>query len=102
FEGSYLFADYNCGRIFRLTSNGSGGYDSFSFVSDLGGSSAVAMLFGPAPSGPALYYTTYAGGGQVRRIRFTGQLNYAPQAVLVATPDFGPAPLEVAFDGGGT
>ncbi len=30
------------------------------------------MSFGPCGSGEALYYTTYANGGDVRRITYTG------------------------------
>ncbi len=68
YEGKYLFADYGCGKIFRLDPNGSGGFTRTDFATGLGGSSAVHLAFGPYAGSQALYYTTYAGGGQVRRI----------------------------------
>jgi glucose/arabinose dehydrogenase len=67
YDGAYLFADYICGAIFKLGDAGASGTVS-SFATSLGGSSAVAMVFGPYQGTQALYYTTYAGGGQVRRI----------------------------------
>ena len=67
FDGGYLFADFVCGKIFMLE-NGAGGYAASTFVSDLGPYSIVHMTFGPSGE---LYYTTYAGGGQVRRISYT-------------------------------
>ena len=59
------------------------------------------LEFGPSGSTQALYYTTYAGGGQVRRISFTAT-NTPPIAAISATPSSGPAPLAVDFDGGGS
>src|SRR5262249_31922341 len=98
YDGSYLFADYVCGWIFRRTP---GGVVS-DFATNLGGSSAVEMRFGPFGSGKALYYTTYAAGGQVRRIAFTGGANRAPTAGLTASPTSRGAPLLVSFDGSGS
>ena len=100
FEGQYLFGDYVCGSIFRLTRNADGTYTRTTFASGLGGSSAVAMMFGPWEATGALYYTTYAGGGQVRRI--TSTTNRAPVATLTASPRSGPAPLTVRFDASGS
>ena len=98
FRGQYLFSDYVCGRIFRLVPNGAGGYTRVDFASGLGSGSAVHLAFGPAGATQALYYTTYAGGGQVRRIVHTAS-NSAPTARLSAAPTSGPAPLTVDFDG---
>ncbi len=41
YDGAYLFADYVCGKIFKLMPNGSGGYSAAEFVSGLGNSSIV-------------------------------------------------------------
>ena len=101
YSGSYLYADYVCGRIFRLDDNGNGTFSKADFVSDLGGSSATSLLFGPSPSGTSLYYTSYAGGGAVHRINATVG-NRAPTAVVDATPRSGPAPLHVDFTGAGS
>jgi glucose/arabinose dehydrogenase len=99
-DNTYLFADYVCGWIFRL--NGSGPYTASDFATSLGGSSATSLVFGPFGNGQALYYTTYAGGGQVRRITYAQAGNNAPTAVASATPQFGPAPLAVTFSASGS
>jgi glucose/arabinose dehydrogenase len=70
FDASYLYADYNCGTIFELDPQFGGGYAKSVLESGLGAGGPVALVFGPYGAGQALYYTTYAGGGQVRRIRF--------------------------------
>jgi glucose/arabinose dehydrogenase/chitodextrinase len=98
YDADYLFSDYVCGTIFRLEPNGAGGYVRTTFVSGLGANSAVHLGFGPFGTGggatQALYYTSYAGGGQVRRISYG-----VPVASFTATPSSGPAPLTVTFDG---
>ncbi len=101
FDGDYLFGDYGCGKIFRLQRDG-GTVSVSDFGTALGSSSVVAMRFGAGPgAAPSLYYTTYAGGGQVRRIDYTGTgANRAPTAVVDAGPTSGPVPLTVDFDGG--
>ncbi|MEJ7653900.1 MAG: PQQ-dependent sugar dehydrogenase [Chloroflexia bacterium] len=60
YDNSYLFGEYVCGKIFRIKPNGSGGYTASEFVTGLGSSSAVAMIFGPYQNTQALYYTTRA------------------------------------------
>jgi PKD repeat protein len=57
------------------------------------------MTFGPYNGTQALYYVTYAGGGQLRRIHYAGSANRAPTASISASPRSGPTPLVVAFDG---
>lgn len=100
YDGSYLFADYGCGAIFRLADDGNGGYTAEPFVTNLGGSSAVMITFGPYNGTQALYYTNYwgAGQGQVRRIAYTGSVNQPPLAHVTAVPTYGDAPLPVTFD----
>ena len=70
YQGKYLFSDYNCGKIFHLDPSG-GGFNRVDFATGLGSGSAVHLRFGPYGSTQALYYTTYAGGGQIRRIATT-------------------------------
>jgi PKD repeat protein len=60
------------------------------------------MRFGPHGDTQALYYTTFAGGGEVRRISYTGGANRAPSAAIDAEPTYGPAPLKITFDGSGS
>ena len=107
YDNSYLFGDYTCGKIFKLTPGGAGGFTRTDFVTGLGENSAVAMTFGPHEGGQALYYTTYGGngpgsggsGGEVRRIAYTGNANRPPTATVTANPTSGPSPLAVNFDG---
>jgi glucose/arabinose dehydrogenase len=68
YEGAYLFGEFICGKIFQLSPNGAGDFTASEFRTGLGSSSAVTMIFGPHQNTQALYYTTFAGGGQVRRI----------------------------------
>ncbi len=68
YDGTYLFADFNCGAIARLTPGAPS--TAADFATGLGASTVVELLFGPSPIGTSLYYTTYAAGGQVRRIDF--------------------------------
>lgn len=99
YAGAYLFADYVAGRIFRLNRTSTTGVDQWTrsdFATNLGGSSAVHLRFGPFGGTQALYYTTYASGGEVRRISLS---NSAPTAILTADPTFGLSPLTVDFDG---
>jgi glucose/arabinose dehydrogenase len=65
FQRSYLFGDFDCGKIFELTRH----HDRVSTaLFDRGvGPGLVSMTFG---SGKALYYATYARGGEIRRITF--------------------------------
>lgn len=103
YDGTYLLADYVCGAVFRIPAAGGPVASATTFVSGLGGSSATSLLFGPYGSTQALYYTTYAGGGQVRRLRYsTPGANQPPVAILGATPTAGSAPLAVAFSGAGS
>lgn len=94
YNGAYIFSDYVCGRIFVLQ-NGT----ASAFATGLGGSSAVHLAFGPYNLTQALYYTTYANGGEVRRIAYTPTGNNPPTANLQANPTSGTAPLSVTFDG---
>jgi glucose/arabinose dehydrogenase len=62
YDGSYLFADYVCSRIFRLAPNGAS-----STFATLGGG-VTALVFGPPGADDRLFYATH--DGQIRRIRF--------------------------------
>ena len=95
YTGAYLYADYMCGTIFRLTNTG-GAYTAAEFATGMGFSSAIQMTFGPYQGTQALYYASFANGGEIRRITY-GQV---PTAAFSASPASGLAPLNVAFDGG--
>jgi glucose/arabinose dehydrogenase len=95
YDGAYLFSDYVAGKIFRLRAGSGSSFTADAFATSLGGSSAVDLIFDRG----ALYYTSYANGGEVRRIRYTGTANQTPSAAMLATPSFGALPLAVTLDG---
>lgn len=87
--GSYFFSDYLHGFIRRLDTNNQ--------VSDFWnpGNGPVDLKVGPDG---ALYYLSIFDGA-VYRIQAAGS-NQPPTASFTATPQTGPAPLTVTFDGG--
>lgn len=102
YNNSYLFGDYVCGKIFKLTPKSGGGYNRTTFATGLGRGGPVAMTFGP--TGRTLYYTTYAGGdgGQIRAISYT-RGNRPPTARIKLTGDgrnYGPQSKQYQFAGG--
>jgi glucose/arabinose dehydrogenase len=100
YDGSYLFGDYVCNKIFKLTPASGGGFARTEFASGLGQGGPIAMTFGPYGSSKALYYTTYANGGEVHRISYAVVGNQSPTAsVKTTSPNFGLIPLTVSFDG---
>jgi glucose/arabinose dehydrogenase len=101
YDGAYLFSDYTCGWIVRLT-GASPPFTASDFATNLGGDSAVALVFGPRAGSQALYYTTYSGGGQIRRIYFDQTGNSPPTAVIGADPLSGSPPLNVTFSAAGS
>jgi glucose/arabinose dehydrogenase len=82
YDGTYLFADFNCGAIGRVMPGAPPA--AVEFASGLGTSTVVDLLFGPSATGTSLYYTTYAGGGQVRRVDYAVTLPAA--ATLHSVP----------------
>jgi glucose/arabinose dehydrogenase len=102
FDNTYLYGDFVCGKIIRLTPAAGGGFTASDFVTGLGTNSVTTVKFGPYGSTQAAYYLNYLNGGEVRRIAYVGSSNRAPNAVMQATPTSGPAPLRVSFDGRGS
>ena len=102
YDDSYLFGDYVCNKIFELKPKQGGGFTQGEFASGLGAAGPIAMAFGPSGPGKALYYTTYANGGEVHRIAYAAGVNLEPTAVVSANPTSGPTPLRVDFDGSGS
>ncbi len=99
FDGSYLFGDFVCGEIFKLTFSGS--WSAADFGQSLGG--VTTMIFGPHGSGGrALYYATFNGGGQVRRISYQEAGNAPPVAAASADADSGAVPFTVTFAAAGS
>ena len=98
YDDAYLFGDFVCGKIFKLTPREGGGFNQTEFAAGLGRGGPVAMTFGPyQATGKALYYTTFANGGEIRRIAYAGG-NQAPVAVAdTVGNNYGPLTME--FDG---
>ncbi len=115
YNEAYLYADYVCGKIFRLklaaqpyTVAQSGtylhSYEPEVFVDGVGESSIVGLMFGPYQSTQALYYVNYKLNqlGEIRRIRYTGSANRPPVAQFTIDPSRGDPPLLVNFDASGS
>jgi glucose/arabinose dehydrogenase len=99
YNNTYLYGDFVCGKIIRLTPAPGGGFTGTDFATGLGTNSITGMIFGPHGSTQALYYMNRLNGGEVHRIAFTGAANRAPTASADANPTSGPTPLDVTFDG---
>lgn len=99
YDKAYLFGDYVCGKIFKLTPKSGGGFTRTNFATKLGQGGPIDMTFGPYKASKALYYTTFAGGaGQIRRIAYTAG-NRTPNAAVSADPAFSAnVPMDVTFD----
>ena len=81
YDGSYLFADGGCGKIFERTAGGAVDYGS-PFASTSG--VIVDMAFVTAGADPSLYYVTN-GTSQLRRITYDAPVS-ANTAALAFTP----------------
>ncbi len=108
-DGTYLFADFICGTMPKIVNPNAVGQTVSDFGTSFGANSVVMMLFAPCPAGScgnapqALYYTTFAAGGQVRRIYYSEGSNLAPTAVAAGAPS-APAtpPFTVTLDATGS
>jgi glucose/arabinose dehydrogenase len=89
YDGSYLFGDFNCGLMFKITQGGGGVWSAVRFASGTG--SFTDMAFGPFGNGQALYYLTYLSGGQVHRISYGSDFFTLTPCRLVDTRSAGPA-----------
>ena len=69
---TYLFGDYICNKIFALVPRKGGGFTRTVLATNLDDFGPISMDFGPFGSRKALYYTTFANGGEVRRIVYVG------------------------------
>jgi hypothetical protein len=104
YDRAYLFGDYVCNKIFKLTPRTGGGFDRELFAGELGKGGPIAMDFGPyRTTDRALYYTTFGdfGDGEVRRIVHTTG-NVAPVADADTTGANYSSSLTLNFDGSGS
>lgn len=87
YESTYLFTDYTFGAIYHLTMGGidcrscSPPTPKYSNVTFHAASVVVDMFFGPFNDTQALYYLSLYDNS-IRRVRFTGDKNRSPTAVL--------------------
>ena len=95
YDNQYLFGDYTCGGVFQMTASSPYPANAATFGSSFGG--VTNLRFGPFQNTQALYYTTYSGSGQVRRV-----IHNFPRAELSANPTQGPLGMTVTFDGTGS
>ena len=65
YDGAYLFVDFGCGRLFVAQPNQSGAQAT---VLATGLQQTTDLRFLPTDGGQALFYTTYASGGELRKI----------------------------------
>lgn len=91
-EGSYLYSDFACGKLFRLEPRAGGGFARSTVMSGLAG--PVHLRFGPRDDRAGLYYLGYFTGTVHRIARTVG--NTAPVADFAYTPDG----RSVSFSGG--
>ena len=78
YNNTYLLADFICGGVFLIPTTGSPAAPiaaTATFTGALGGSSATSLRFAPDGNTKALYYTTYAAGGQVRKIAYSATVD---------------------------
>ena len=101
YDGTYLLADYVCGAVLRIPTKGTPTAalpNAFAFVTGLGNSSATSLRFGPDGTGQALYYTSYAAGGQIRKISYSSAGNSPPTvSAFTVNPAAGVLPLNAVF-----
>jgi glucose/arabinose dehydrogenase/PKD repeat protein len=98
YEGSYLYMDLICAKIFALTADGAGGYTASDFATGI--ENPISMTFGPYAGSQALYYTSWTSACEceVHRLAYTGSANRAPKAIATADPTSGDLPLTLNFD----
>ena len=99
FGGALFFADYSreCIWVMKKGANGLPDPNNLSMFANLG-IYPVDMKVGPNGD---LFFVDIAFGA-IRQITYTGDENRAPTAHAVASPAYGPAPLEVGFDASGS
>lgn len=100
YDDAYLYGDYVCGKIFALTPSSDGGFTRTEFATELASPSPISMTFDPYTSRGSLYYTSFAEGGQLRRIVPT-EGNRLPQADVTGTPNHSTG-LEITLDASGS
>ena len=98
YDGALFFADYSRDCIWAMLPGGNGLPDPATIqVFDAGAANPVDLEVGPQGD---LFYADF-NGGTIRRVTYS-EGNRPPTAVATATPDSGPAPLQVQLDASGS
>jgi uncharacterized repeat protein (TIGR01451 family) len=96
YEGALFFSDYNRNCIWAMRAGADGLPSTASLETFVAGAgNPVNLEIGP---GGDLFYVDFDGGA-IHQVRYLSS-NQPPTAAFSATPDSGPAPLAVTFDGG--
>jgi glucose/arabinose dehydrogenase/PKD repeat protein len=99
YDGALFFSDSSRGCIWAMRKGANGQPDPANIVPFVTGANVpVQVLIGP---GGDLYYVAL-GAGQLRRVSYPAGANQPPTAVATATPQSGPTPLTVQFNGAGS
>ncbi|MEM7205823.1 MAG: PKD domain-containing protein, partial [Planctomycetota bacterium] len=97
YAGAYYVADYDKDWIRAFVYDSSGPQMALQEVLDFATPDGPVFV-GEDPADGSLLYITIRRG-EVRRIRYAGGVNQAPEPALVADTAHGATPLTVAFDG---
>ena len=98
YNGALFFGDYSRDCIWAMLPGGNGLPDPSAILTfDAGAANPVDIEIGPQGD---LFYADF-DGGTIRRVTYS-EGNRPPTAVASATPDSGPAPLQVQLDASGS
>jgi glucose/arabinose dehydrogenase len=100
YHGALFFGDYVRNCLWVMTPGANGKPDPATltrFALTPGTQGHGIVNIEPGPGGDLYYVDMFAGA--LNRIRYTAGGNTPPNAVATATPNAGPVPLHVAFDG---
>ena len=72
YDDDYIYADFACGKMFRLSPNGSGGYDQIEFGSGFPEYGITAASFSAFQPKNGLYYAHWGDTLELHRIVYNG------------------------------
>ena len=72
YDDDYIYADFACGKMFRLSPNGTGGYNQILFATDFPMYGVNGLAFGAFQAKDALYYWFWGTTLELHRIVYNG------------------------------
>jgi glucose/arabinose dehydrogenase len=72
YDDDYIYADFTCGKMFRLSPNGTGGYDEIEFGTGFPEFGVVAATFSAFQPKNGLYYAHWGSTLELHRIVYNG------------------------------